>query len=56
MSAFLEEKLFALKTKVTLVQRDEVKDKVTFDYIVQSVNRITKHKVKVYSHLLSKFF
>ena len=56
MSAFLEGELFAPKTKVKLVQRDEVRDKVGSDYIVQSVDRTTGHRVEVYPYLLSGFF
>jgi len=56
MSAFLEGELFALKTKVKLVQRDKFRDKVRSDYIVQSVDRITGDRVEVYPYLLSGFF
>jgi hypothetical protein len=48
MSAFLEGELFAPKTKVTLVQRDEVRDKVGSNYIVQSVDHTTGHRVEVH--------
>ena len=39
-----------------LVQRDEVRDKVGSDYIVQSVDRTTGHRVEVHPYLLSGFF
>lgn len=48
--------LLAPKTKVKLVQRDEVRDKVESNYIVQSVGRTTGDRVEVHPHLLSGFF
>jgi len=56
MSAFLEGELLAPKTKVKLVQRDEVRDKVESNYIVQSVGRTTGDRVEVHPYLLSGFF
>jgi hypothetical protein len=50
MSAFLEGELFAPKTKVTLVQCDEEGEKAGSDYIVQSVDRATGHRVEVHPY------
>jgi hypothetical protein len=56
MRAFLEGELLAPETKVKLVQRDEVRDKVESDYIVQSVDHSIGHKVKVHPCRKSGFF
>jgi hypothetical protein len=54
--AFPEGLLSASKTNVKLVQRDEVRHKVESDYIVQSVDCSTGHRVEVHPYLLSGFF
>jgi hypothetical protein len=56
MSAFLEGELFVPKTKVILVQCNEVRDKVGSDYIVQSMDRTTGYRVEVHLYLLNGFF
>jgi hypothetical protein len=58
MKAFLEGGLSEPTTKVKLVQRDEVRDKVRSKYMVQSVllDHSTGRVVQVYPYLQSGFF
>jgi hypothetical protein len=58
MKAFLEGELSEPTTKVKLVQRDEIRDKLGSSYMVQSVllDHSTGRVVQVHPYLQSGFF